>query len=273
MTFFSFLNRKKTPHKSSFSKRSKSHKRSKKTPKKRSLRKLSGGSWSCPTFIEKCRLAEGKSWDETQVQFHQALREIKEQKLKEYFESHEGQLGGQIIDGIDQPLKEAAIKACNKLNPTQFEHGKCIKKINRLKEKIDFYINDRLPSKPIFKTSEDEEAYKRQLEENEAEREERERQNLKAKVEREKNQAAIMREYEKSSGLVQPYIDALRLLGKPSQTTKTYGIFNELTYIKRITDSLVVKFNVDNRSISIFAQINKEGLHISNFLLIKDERF
>jgi hypothetical protein len=218
---------------------------SRRSPKKSPRRKLRGGSWSCPLIYEVCRLAEGKSWDTTRAQLKEAMDEIREKQLGG-FEERSSTFTQQVFKGRNQDVLEAAQAACAESKSTQAQHGKCIQSINRLREVIDdeSKLQTRVPV--------DEEAHQRRL----REIDEKTRQlglGLGLGAQSKAVAQETREEYDKSSGLVQPYIDALLLLGKPTIADKRGT--PTLIYSIRITDRLLVQFNVDGATLSIYAQL------------------
>ena len=201
---------------------------------------MRGGSFSCPLIYEVCRLAEGKSWDTTRAQLKEALDEIREKRLGGF---EERPSTFTFVKGRNQDVLEAAQAACAESKSTQAEHGKCIQSINRLREVIDD------ESKRQTRVPVDEEAHQRRLREIDEETRQLDLKRAQSKAVAQETRE----EYDKSSGLVQPYIDALLLLGKPTIADKRGT--PTLIYSIRITDRLLVQFNVDGAALSIYAQL------------------
>jgi len=215
------------------------------SPKKRISKKkkqysLSGGSWDCPTFFKVCKLAEGKNWDETKAKFNFILDEINFSGL--YSVDYNNENFGKFPDivhnyqgndrvGEDKPYeyyRKSAIKDCNKTNPSQAEHGKCIQSLNKLR-----YVVDSINANK--KTPEQIQELKREKQAAEALLEEQSRvKKLKGEAEKRAYEDSVRTEYEKNRNLVKPYIDAFKLIGSASK---------ELT--KKFTDNLEVNFEMN----------------------------
>ena len=113
-------------------------------------KKLEGGSWTCPTFFQTCKFAEGRTWEEANVKYKNVYEQTIENDLTQdffgYFEDRSEQKQESVTHrGKYQDLQEAATNSC-KGSKSQWNLGRCLKDVDEWNETLQALISKVDPS-------------------------------------------------------------------------------------------------------------------------------